>query len=198
MTTGPPLDASSRAIVTLPNAISVARLATVPVFMWLFTRDREEAAVIVYGAGAVSDFLDGYVARRTSAVSDLGILLDPLADRIFVVALAAALVTRGALPGWLALGIIGRDVLLLACWPLVERRQTARIRVGFAGKAATALLLTGLAWLALGETTYALGRRARRTGLPLVAAGAGLYWAAAAGYARGALARRRATRQDWR
>ncbi len=187
---------AGRAVLTLPNLISLARLATVPLFLWLFVGRREEAAVIVFGAGAATDFLDGYIARRTRAVSELGKLLDPLADRIFIVALAVALVGRGALPTWLALAVIGRDVLLLSLWPLVERRRIVRIPVNIMGKLATALLLVGLTWLALGETSFAWGSVGREVGLPCIGAGAILYWAAAASYARGVQARSRREKHE--
>ena len=72
---------SSR-IWTVPNIISFVRLATVPVFVVLFVTGRENAAVILYALGAWSDFLDGYIARRTNSVTDLGKLLDPLADKL--------------------------------------------------------------------------------------------------------------------
>ena len=183
---------ASAAIVTVPNLISLARLAAVPVFVWLFVGGHEEWGVIVYAVGAASDFVDGYVARRTGAVSELGKLLDPLADRVFIVALAVALVARSALPTWLAVFVVARDVLLLSLWPLLERRGVQRIEVNIVGKAATALLLVGLTWLALGETGFALGRPGERIGIPLVTAGAALYWAAAAAYGRTAAARLRA------
>jgi cardiolipin synthase len=174
-------------VVTLPNALSAARLGTVPVFVWLFLDGREDAAVVVYGAGAFSDFLDGYIARRTHAVSDVGKLLDPLADRVLVVALTVALVARGVIPAWLAGAIAVRDVGLLAAWPWLERRGAGRIPVSRTGKAATAALLTGLTALALGETSWGVPA-ARPLGLGLVAAGAVAYAVATVGYARSAIA----------
>jgi cardiolipin synthase (CMP-forming) len=170
-------------VVTLPNALSAARLGTVPVFVWLFLDGREDAAVLVYGAGAFSDFLDGYIARRMHAVSDVGKLLDPLADRVLVVALTVALVGRGVMPVWLAGAIAVRDVGLLAAWPWLERRGAGRIPVSLMGKAGTAALLTGLTALAIGETSWTFAA-ARPGGLALVTAGAVAYWIAAAGYAR--------------
>ncbi|MFN2489008.1 MAG: CDP-alcohol phosphatidyltransferase family protein [Actinomycetota bacterium] len=182
----------TRAVLTIPNAISVARLASVPLFVWLFVSGREEAAVIVFGIGAATDFLDGFLARRLRSVSEFGKLLDPLADRILIIALSIALVARRALPGWLALVVVARDVLLLSLWPLLERMRSARIPVTFIGKAGTAALLFGLTWLALSETSFALAAVGRPVGLASVGVGAVLYWAAAAGYARAARARARA------
>ena len=192
----PPRAPVAHPIATLPNLISAARLSAVPAFLWLFTHGREGAAVAVFGAGAFTDFLDGYVARRTRSVTELGKLLDPLADRLFIMALVGALVARRALPGWLALSLVGRDALVLGAWLLLERRRTERIVVSLTGKAATAALLVGLTCVAVGETDLAPAPTARRAGLPVVVAGTVLYWAAAAGYARLAFAKRRAGRQD--
>jgi cardiolipin synthase len=189
MVSMPRAPSSADAILTIPNAISAARLSTAPAFLWLFSHNREDAAVVVFGAGAFTDFLDGYIARRTGSVTNLGKLLDPLADRIFIATLVVGLATRGAIPVWLVVAVAGRDLLLLLAWPFVEGGRAARIPVSFIGKAATALLLVGLTWLALAETTFSWGLLGRRVGLPIVIAGASLYWAAAAGYARRVLTR---------
>ena len=178
---------AARRIATLPNLLSIARLCSVPVFLWLFTSGREEAAVIVYGAGAWTDFFDGYIARRLDQVSALGQLLDPLADRVFIVALAVALVATDGLPLWLAIGIVARDVLLLSMWPLFERRSRVRIAVNFVGKTATACLLVGLTALAVSRTDWSVADAGEAIGLIFVIAGAVLYWVAAAMYAREAI-----------
>jgi cardiolipin synthase len=183
---------SRRRFVTVPNLLSALRLASVPLFVWLFVSGRENAAVIIYGVAAFSDFLDGLIARRTGAVTDLGKLLDPLADRVFIAALAVVLVARGALPLIAAVAVIGRDVLVLGAYPLLERRGAERIPVNAVGKAATASLLFGLTWLALSETTFALGRAGAEVGLTGIVIGAVLYWAAAIMYAREARIRLRA------
>jgi cardiolipin synthase (CMP-forming) len=173
-------------MVTVPNVLSGLRLASVPVFVWLFVTDKEEAAVIVYGVGAATDWVDGYVARRTGAVTELGKLLDPLADRAFILALALALLLRGALPAWLGAVIIVRDVAVLGLWPVVDRRSARRIRVNFVGKSATAALLVGLTSLALSETRWSLGRWAREIGLVATGIGGVLYWVSGMMYARAA------------
>jgi cardiolipin synthase len=177
---------------TVPNLLSLGRLASVPVFLWLFVTDRENAAVILYAVGAWTDFFDGYIARRFGQVSELGKLLDPLADRVFIVALAVALVARDVLPWGLAVAVIGRDVLLLSAFPLLERRKVERISVNFVGKTATAALLVGLTWLAFSQTTFADEVFVEVVGMVFVGAGAVLYWVAAGMYARDAMRRLRA------
>ena len=178
---------ASDAIVTVPNIISFARLATVPVFLWLWFAGSREVAVVVYGVGAWTDFLDGYIARRTNTVSELGKLLDPLADRVFIVALAIALVGGGTLPWWLATAVIGRDVVILSLYPLVQRRGVPKIAVNFTGKSATAALLFGLTWLALSETDFGWADIGDEIGIAFVILGAVLYWIAGAMYAKAAL-----------
>ncbi len=191
-TPGPPaFPDPARRIVTVPNILSAVRLAIVPVFVWLFVTGRETAGVVLYGTGAWTDWIDGYIARRTGAITELGKLLDPLADRVYIAALAIALLIQGALPAWLGAVIIARDVAVLALFPIVDKGAVSRIPVHISGKAATAALLFGLTWLAVSETGFPWHDLARIIGLSFVSLGAGLYWYAAAVYARQALARRR-------
>ena len=190
-TTGSDATTSTSRVLTIPNVLSGLRLATVPVFIWLFLSGREDAAVILYGVGATTDFFDGYIARHTGSVSELGKLLDPLADRVFIVALAVALVARGTMPWVLAVVIIARDALVLAVFPLLERRGVERLAVNFTGKSATAALLFGLTWLAVAETSLELSA-ARPIGLAFTILGAVLYWIATGMYAIEATRRFRA------
>ena len=183
---------ASTRIMTIPNMISFARLASVPVFVWLFVSDRENAGWLLYAVGAWSDFFDGYIARRTNQVSELGKILDPVADRVLIVALVIALVARDALPWPLALIVVLRDVLIVAAAPLLEKRGMERLSVNFVGKSATAALLFGLSLLAYAETTFPWARFGDDIGLWFVILGAVLYWAAALLYAQEALRRLRA------
>ena len=187
-----PEPAPTTRILTIPNVLSFARLATVPVFVWLFVSGRENAAVILYIAGAWTDFFDGYIARRTDSVSELGKLLDPLADRIFIAALVVALVAREVLPWWLALVIVGRDLLLLSLFPILERRKIERIAVNRTGKAATAALLLGLSLLAVSQTTWPGAGSIEIAGFVFACLGAALYWAATYLYGREAIAKLKA------
>lgn len=170
-------------IVTIPNVLSGLRLLSVPFFVWLFVSGHENVAVVIYAAGAWTDFFDGYIARRTGSITKLGQLLDPLADRVLIVALTIALVARDVLSPWLAVAVIARDVLVLMLWPLLERIGMRRIQVNFTGKTATACLLFGLTCLAWGETTFLAHGAGEAVGLPFVVAGAILYWIAGIMYA---------------
>ena len=173
-------------IWTVPNALSLARLASVPVFLWLFVGGSKDAAVVLYAIAAWTDFFDGYIARRTGSVTELGRLLDPLVDRVFIAALAIALVATDALAGWLAGAIVVRDVLILAAYPLVQKGLATKIRVNDTGKRATAALLTGLTLLAVSETSIRWASALDEAGYALIALGAVLYWVAGALYAHAA------------
>ncbi|MDQ3914170.1 MAG: CDP-alcohol phosphatidyltransferase family protein [Actinomycetota bacterium] len=177
---------------TVPNVLSLLRLASVPVFVWLFVSDRENAAVVLYAVGAWTDFFDGVIARRFDQVSELGKLLDPLADRILILALALALVARDVMPLWLAVTVVGRDLLILSVFPYLERRKVPRLAVNFTGKSATASLLMGLTLLAYSETTFPAADAIEPAGTAFTVLGAVLYWVAAVMYARQARAGLRA------
>ncbi len=183
---------AARRLWTVPNVLSLLRLASVPVFVWLFVSGHENAAVVLYAVGAWTDFFDGLIARKFDQVSEIGKLLDPLADRILIIALAVALVARDVLPLWLAIAIVARDVLLLSVFPFLERRKVPRLAVNFTGKSATASLLFGLTSLAWSETTFPGEGIADELGIAFTVLGAVLYWVAAVLYAQAARDRIRA------
>jgi cardiolipin synthase len=184
-----PVTPSSDRVLTIPNVLSFARLGSVPIFVWLFVSGHENAGWLLYAIGAWSDFFDGYIARKTNQVSELGKILDPVADRVLIVALVIALVARDILPWPLAVAITARDVLIVAFAPLLERRGMARIAVNFTGKSATAALLTGLSLLAYSETTFVWAESGDDIGIWFVIFGAVLYWVAGFLYAREAVKR---------
>ena len=177
-------------IFTIPNVLSFLRLGSVPVFIALFVTDRRDAAVILYAVGAWTDFFDGWIARRFDSVTELGKLLDPLADRVFIAALVVALVVTDVLEWWLAGAILGRDLVIIGLYPVVQRGALTKIRVNFVGKCATAALLVGLTGLAINETSLEWGDVFDAPGRVLVWVGVVLYWVSGAMYARAALALR--------
>jgi cardiolipin synthase len=187
-----PVRADTNRILTIPNVMSFARLASVPVFVWLFVAGHTNVAWILYAVGAFTDFLDGYIARRTNQVSELGKILDPIADRVLIIALAVALLADDVLPWGLALAIILRDALIVVVAPILERKGMERMSVSFVGKSATAALLIGLSFLAYSETTFPAADIGDDIGLWFVVLGAVLYWVAGFMYAREAGRRLRA------
>ncbi|UCH76254.1 MAG: CDP-alcohol phosphatidyltransferase family protein [Rhodospirillales bacterium] len=105
----------------LPNLISMARVLAVPVVVWLILADRMTAAFWVFVAAGVSDAIDGYLANRLKARSVLGSYLDPLADKLLLVAIYLLLGRAGHVPVWLVVLVIARDAALLGGSLLVVR-----------------------------------------------------------------------------
>ncbi|MCQ4163051.1 CDP-alcohol phosphatidyltransferase family protein [Roseomonas sp. GC11] len=99
--------------LTLPNAITLARLFAVPATLWLILHGRLDIAFFVFAGAGLSDALDGWLARRMGSQSSLGALLDPLADKALLVCTYLGLAWAGVLPDWLALLVVFRDVLIL-------------------------------------------------------------------------------------
>lgn len=131
-----------REVLTVPNALSLLRLLVVPVVVVLILTANDTLAVAVFVLAAVTDFVDGKIARRTRPTY-IGSILDPLADRLMLSSVAVALAVRDFLPVWAVAVLVGRDVLAL----LGSLRFRGRVRVNLVGKAATATLMTGVALL---------------------------------------------------
>jgi len=184
----------STAIVTVPNAISFARLLLMPVCAWQLATGHYAIGLWLTALVGSTDWVDGWLARRTGQVSRLGQLLDPFADRMLIASVAIALVARGVLP-WPAVALLlGRDALILAGFPLLSRRGVRPPDVVWVGKAATFDLLVALPVLVVGETGLALAPAAHAVGLALLWAGVVLYYVAGAVYVRMALEGLRAAR----
>lgn len=114
--------------VNLPNLISLIRLLLVPVFAVLFLTGRPAGAMVVFAAAAASDALDGFLARALDQRTPLGAILDPLADKVLVLAALVLLVIVGALPLWLLALSLLRDVVVLG-FGLAIRKRIARMTV---------------------------------------------------------------------
>ncbi len=136
-------DDPSARILTVPNVLSALRLAGVPLFLyWVLGRHHHDGwAILLLMAAGATDYLDGKIARRFGQFSRLGQLLDPAADRLYIIATLLALVARDGLPLWWALALVGRDVVLLATLPVLRRHGYGPLPVHFLGKAATFNLL---------------------------------------------------------
>jgi cardiolipin synthase len=130
------------------NALSALRLAGVPVFVWLvLDLHADLAAFGLLMASGISDYLDGKIARRYSLQSRLGELLDPLADRLYILATLCAFVVRGIIPLALLAILVGRDLLLTLTLPVLRRHGYGPLPVNFLGKAATFNLLYAFPFL---------------------------------------------------
>ncbi|HEY3976615.1 MAG TPA: CDP-alcohol phosphatidyltransferase family protein [Streptosporangiaceae bacterium] len=169
-------------IWTIPNAISMARLLGVPVFLWLVLGPRSSTAdwwaVGLLIASSASDWLDGKIARALNQQSRLGQLLDPAADRLYIVATVVALAVRGIIPWWLVAALAAREVMLGGMLWLLRRRGWGALQVSFVGKAATACLLYAFPLLFLGAHATSYAETARVAGWAFAIWGSALYWCA--------------------
>lgn len=137
-------------ILTAPNVISFARLCLVPVYLWLLFQGQNVAAVIVFAVAALTDFVDGQVARRTHSVSKLGKLLDPAVDTVLMVTGVVGACAIGECPVWVAVIVFVREVFLVAGGAVLLKRFNIHVPVIYPGKVATTLLFIGFAALLLG------------------------------------------------
>jgi cardiolipin synthase (CMP-forming) len=158
-------------VLTVPNALTLLRILAIPVVLVLLLEGEDAAAATVFVLAALTDFLDGRLARRRggAATSHLGAILDPLADKLMLSSVAVVLAVRGLLPAPLVAILVGRDVLTL----LGSAVFRDKIRVNKVGKVATAVLMASVAVVMyrpgvfgeiLGEVMFYMG-----LGLSLVA-----------------------------
>lgn len=172
-------------IVTIPNAISVARLAGVPVFLWLVLGPRADGwAVGLLIAAGLSDWLDGKIARAWNQQSQLGRTLDPAADRLYIAATVVGLAIRGIIPWWLVGLLAGRELVLALALLALRWREWEPLQVSLVGKAATWCLLYAFPLLFLGAHAGPWALAARVAGWAFAIWGTALYWWAAVLYLR--------------
>ncbi len=174
-----PAAPSTDRVVTIPNAISVARLLGVPVFLYLLLGPHADlAALFVLIAAGISDWADGVLARRLNQYSRLGELLDPAADRLYILATLVGLVLRNIIPWWLAALIIGRDLVLAVALGVLRRYGYGPLPVHYLGKAATFNLLYAFPFLLLAARSGTVADVARPVAWAFTLWGTGLYlWA---------------------
>ena len=177
----------SSAIATVPNAISFGRLVLMPAAAWLLARGSWAAGLWLTAVLGATDWVDGWLARRTGTVTRLGQLLDPLADRLLIASVAVALLVRGVLPWPAVVLLVGRDVLLLSGVGLLAGRGVRPPDVIWLGKATTFMLLVALPLLALGETGVGFADASHLLGVVLLWVGVVGYWVTGAIYMRTAL-----------
>ncbi len=146
-------------VLTIPNILSMARLVGVPVFLWLILRPEfggpksDGWALLVLAFSGVSDYLDGKLARRWNQISNLGRLLDPAADRLYVLSTLVGLTWREILPLWLTGLLLARELVLLVMVGVLRRHGYPPPQVNFLGKAATFNLMYAFPLLLLSDAT---------------------------------------------
>lgn len=171
-----------RQIWTVPNLLSIGRLIGVPVFLWLMFADHRLWALWVLVVSGVTDYLDGKIARRYGLVTRLGQLLDPAADRLYILSTIIALAWKDIIPWWLVAVLLLRELMLFGLGPTLRRHGLPIPPVHFIGKAATFCLIYGFPLVLLGSLDNAWGDVARPIGWSFVWWGTVLYWLAGVMY----------------
>jgi cardiolipin synthase len=176
-------------VLTIPNLLSMARLVGVPVFLWLILwpvfggPKNDGRALLILAASGVSDYLDGKLARRWGQISRLGQLLDPAADRAYVLSTLVGLTWRGIMPWWLTAVLLAREVFIASLLPILRRHGYGPLQTNFLGKAATFCLMYAFPLLLLSDRSDWLGNVASIFGWAFAGWGTTLYWWAGILYA---------------
>jgi len=184
----PSTEAPRDQVWTIPNALSVLRLLGVPLFLWLILRPvfhgphMDGWAILVLALAGLTDYLDGKIARAFHQTSRIGTLLDPAADRLYILATLVALAWRDIIPIWLVVILVGRDLLMGIPLLLLKRHGYGPPPVHFMGKAATFNLLYAFPLLLLGDGHDPLNDVAGAIGWAFAIWGTALYWLAAGLY----------------
>ena len=164
-------------IWTLPNLLSFVRLAGAPVVLWLIIGPQADGlAVLVLALGGFTDWLDGHLARAWHQTSRIGQMLDPIADRLYILAVLLGLALRGIIPWWLVAIVLGRDVVIACLVPILKTRGFSSLPVHFLGKAATFSLLYAFPLVLLGYGEKGWLELAWVLGWAFAIWGTALYW----------------------
>ncbi|CAB4634900.1 unannotated protein [freshwater metagenome] len=151
MTSGKKVGFLKGEVINIPNLLSFLRIALVPVFLWFLLEEMFLWAICVLALAGLTDFLDGYLARKLNQTTKLGKMLDPVADRLYIFATLIALSATGYVPWWLALLVVLRDVLMLVSLPILASVGYRSLPVHYLGKAATFALLYSFPLLLMGK-----------------------------------------------
>ena len=175
-TQGVPLYDTDR-VWTLPNLLSFLRLAGAPLVLWLIVGPKADGlAVLVLALGGFTDWLDGYLARAWHQTSRIGQMLDPIADRLYILAVLLGLALREIVPWWLVVIVVGRDVFVVVLVPVLKTRGYSSLPVHFLGKAATFSLLYAFPLVLLGSGEDGWLQLAWVLGWAFAIWGTALYW----------------------
>ena len=162
---------------TVPNAVSALRLLGIPLFLYLLlVREDYFWSLMVLAIAGATDWVDGYLARKLNQVSRLGVLLDPLVDRLYIAATLIGLALADLIPWWLVILIALRDVVLLALIPSLRKLGVASLPVTYLGKAATFALLWGFPFILLGGLDSMTAQVMAAAGWAFALWGTYMYW----------------------
>jgi len=150
----PEAEAAEDRILTIPNVITLVRLACLPLFLYLlFGRDNRAAAAALLAVLGATDWVDGYIARRYHQVSTVGKVLDPVADRLLFFVAAAGILVDGSVPIWFAIAVLVRELAVAAGTIVLAMMGARRIDVTWYGKAGTFGLMCAFPWFLAGSST---------------------------------------------
>lgn len=151
----PGLDLLESRILTVPNLITVVRLACLPIFVWLLLGEQNRAAAsVLLGAVGATDWVDGYIARRFNQTSTLGKILDPVADRLLFFTALVAILIDGCAPAWICWAVLLREVVISVATLVLAALGARRIDVTRAGKTGTFLLMFAFPAFVAGASTF--------------------------------------------
>ncbi|MCA0335894.1 MAG: CDP-alcohol phosphatidyltransferase family protein [Actinobacteria bacterium] len=170
-------------VLTLPNVLSMLRLLGVPVFLWAILTGRDGLALALLTASGVTDYLDGKIARKYGLESRVGQLLDPIADRLYIVSTLLGLAWREIIPWWVVWVLFAREAFMVVVVLIAKRHGWNGLPVHFVGKAATFNLLYAFPLLLLADGDGTLARIAEPVGWGFAWWGIALYWVAGLLYA---------------
>ena len=170
-------------VLTPPNVLSMSRLVGVPIFLWLILSHNDGWAVVVLTLSGVSDYFDGKIARKYNLVSRVGELLDPLADRLYILSTLLGLAWREIIPWWLVVVLVSREVFGGALVMVVRHYGYRALPVHFIGKAATFDLLWAFPLILLGQGDSILATVMLPIGWAFAWWGTAFYWVAGVMYA---------------
>ncbi len=176
-------------MVTIPNMLTLLRACAIPLFLWLLlSREANGLAFLVLALGAVTDYLDGKIARALNQTSALGAALDPAIDRLYIAATIVGLAIREIIPWWLVFLLLARDIFMIPMLALYRSRTGRLFEVTYLGKAATFNLLYAFPLLLLSKVGV-IGEIAHILGWAFAIWGSSLYLWTAVQYSSQALTR---------
>ncbi len=170
-------------VLTVPNALSVLRLVGVPLFLWLLLRGDDGWALVTLALSGITDYLDGKIARHFHLVSRVGQLLDPIADRLYIISTLLGMAWRDIIPWWIVVVLLLREAFMAVLMLALKRVGQIGLPVHFVGKGATLNLLYAFPVILLGQVPGTVGEWALPIGWAFAWWGIVLYWVAAALYA---------------
>jgi len=137
-------------VLNLPNSLTIARIVIIPLFTIAVIYKRYDYALYMFIVAALTDTLDGFIARLTNQKTALGTFLDPLADKFLLITSFIVFSMNGWLPKWLTITVISRDVIVITGWVLVYLiTDTSNVKPTATGKAAIAMQLILLCYVLL-------------------------------------------------